>query len=175
MIDDSTICRMVRTLINSHERNISMTTLLKKFDINKSDTGPVYELINEKLHTFGMELAENQKLLIVKKNNLKNGKNKFNCNEEILEKNNNKHISNKIRELIIIGTIIILEGGKIEKTKFESLKSRINFKFSTNLVRLGYICENKINEDVYVEFGWRFNLEFPMFDPTKILNFYIDE
>lgn len=176
MIDDYTICRMVRTLINTHEKNITMATLMRKFNINRSDTGTAYELINNKLLPLGMELAESQKLLIVKRKDRRTINNKINSdNSEEKTDTMQSGCDAKVKELIIIGTLIVLEGGKIEKSKFESLKSMISFKFCLNLQRLGYIAEIKINEDLYVELGWRFLLEFPRFEPAMALNLYCDE
>lgn len=156
MLDSGKIYEIIRTLIENQNKNMKMNSLLQKFKISKSDTGELVEKVNEYLKDFNMELVENQKLLIISKDN------------------KNNVLDDKVREIIILGTIIKLEGGKISKNRLNAYEKLIKFDFKLDLYKLGYFYENKVNDDTYVEIGWRFLLEFPNFEPIKILDRFIN-
>lgn len=87
-----------------------------------------------------------------------------------------KRVCNKkLIDIITILSILFLESGSLEIDKFNELVRRVYEKGEMEEIvgemkRMKYLVGESVDGEVVMKFGWRFYVDFPDFDPCRLVN-----
>ncbi|EPR78280.1 hypothetical protein SLOPH_2474 [Spraguea lophii 42_110] len=172
------IGQIVRYIIESHKKGIRSIrrNISSEFKISKTDYPSTIQKVAEKFEELGITLVGIDCMV---------PQSYVNAEKYFLVKNNNEHVKKikveindfDLKLMILIFTIIFTEGDHVGHprlikilSKSEKLKNYDLIGFINTMKRKGYLNITKIDEELIVDFNWRFYVEFPNFNPIKIMD-----